>query len=187
MPLNIKVLIAVTSLSLLTACRSDTLEITAAPLPTLTPVVATPTPGPLNITIDGAVAQPGGYTLSPGSRADDALRAAGGPTADADLVQINLAWALRDGDRVHVPRVGELLPTPTPFGLSVDGRVDINLADATMLETLPKIGPTTAERIIEYRATNGPFETIEQVQEVRGIGPNTFETIRDLITVGDTP
>jgi len=88
---------------------------------------------------------------------------------------------------VHVPRVGEVLPTPTPYGLSVDGRVDLNLADAALLETLPKIGPVTAQNIVAYRETYGPFETIEQIQEVKGIGPVTFEQIKDLITVGAAP
>jgi competence protein ComEA len=184
---RIKTLTVIASLSLLTACRSNALEITAAPLPTLTPTAPTPTPGPITISIDGAVAQPGDYTLPPGGLADDALRAAGGPLADADLERINLARELHAGERVHVPRVGEVLPTPTPFGLSADGRVDLNLADAALLETLPKIGPVTAQNIVAYRETYGPFETVEQIQEVKGIGPATFEAIQDLITVGAAP
>jgi competence protein ComEA len=81
----------------------------------------------------------------------------------------------------------DVLSTPTPHGLSSDGRIDINRADAALLQTLPKVGPTTAQRIIEYRETQGPFETIEQIQEVRGIGPATFEGIKDLIVVGEIP
>jgi len=171
----------------LTACRSSALVITAAPLPTLTPTAPTPTPGPIHVSVDGAVQHPGDFALPPGSLADDAVRAADGPAADADLEQLNLAQALRDGGRVHVPHFGEVLPTPTPYGLSVDGRVDINLAGAALLETLPKIGPVTAQRIIEYRETQGPFVTIEQIQEVKGIGPATFEGIRGLIVASETP
>ena len=180
-------LVATALLLTLTACHSPDLVITAVPLPTITPTAPTPTPGPLHVSVGGAVQQPGDYTLPAGSLLDDALRAAGGPTDDADLVQINLAQDLYDGQRVHVPYPGEVLPTPTPHGLSADGRVDINLADATLLQTLPKVGPTTAGRIIEYRETQGPFETIEQIQEVKGIGPATFEGIKDLIVVGEIP
>ncbi len=181
------VLVATILLLTLTACHSPDLVITAAPLPTATPTAPTPTPGPLHVSIEGAVQQPGDYTLPPGSLLDDALRAAGGPTDEADLEQINLAQELYDGQRVHVPRSGQVLPTPTPYGLSSDGRIDVNLADAALLQTLPKVGPTTAQRIIEYRETQGPFETIEQIQEVKGIGPATFEGIKDLIVVSETP
>lgn len=167
----------------LTACRSSALVITAAPLPTVTPTTPTPTPGPLNVSVDGAVNKPGNYRLPPGSRVDDAVRASGGSTADADLERINFARILNDGGHVHVPRAGEVLPTPTPYGLSADGRVDINLADAALLETLPGIGSAIAGRIIEYREMNGSFKTIEEIQEVQGIGPATFGEIKDLITV----
>jgi competence protein ComEA len=174
-------------LLVLTACRSPDLVITAAPLPTFTPASPTVTPGPMQITIDGAVNRPGSYTLPPDSLVDDALRAAGGPTADADLERINLARELRDGDQIHVPHFGEVLPTPTPYGLSVDGRIDINLADAALLETLPGIGPALAQRIIEYREMNGPFETIERLLDVQGIGPAKFDGIKDLVAVSVSP
>jgi competence protein ComEA len=171
----------------LTACQGDALVITAAPLPTITPTAPTSTPGPIHVTVDGAVQRSGEYTLPPGSLVDDALHAAGGPAGGGDLERINLAQVLHDGDRVHVPRYGEVLPTPTPYGLSADGRIDINLADAALLETLPKIGPVTAQRIIEYRETHGPFEALEQIQEVKGIGPTIFEQIEELITVEHPP
>jgi competence protein ComEA len=174
----VKILLLLT----LVACRNSAMEITAAPLPTISPTLLTSTPGPLQVTVDGAVEQPGTYTLPARSLVDDAVRAAGGPTTDADLERINLARELNAGDRIYVPSVGEIIPTPTPFGISPDGKIDINLADAALLETLPGIGPTYAERIIEYREMNGPFETIEGIQEVKGIGPTTFERITDLIT-----
>jgi competence protein ComEA len=167
----------------LTACDSSAVVITAVPLPSVTPLLPPATPGPMDVRVDGAVEQAGSYTLPPGSLADDAVRAAGGPTADADLERINLARELRDGDQVHVPRFGEVLPTPTPYGISADGKIDINLADAALLESLPGIGPAIAGRIIKYREMNGPFETIEELQEVQGIGPATFEGIKDLITM----
>ena len=181
------VLIKIALLLTLTACGNAALVITAAPLPTITPVAPAPASASIHITIDGPVERPGDYALPPGSRADDAVRVAGGPTADADLAQINLAQILRDGQHIHVPRLGEVLPTSTPYGLSADSRVDINLADTALLETLPKIGPTTAQRIIEYREMWGSFDTAEQIQEVQGIGPATFAQIKDLITVNEHP
>lgn len=181
------ILASIALLLALTGCRSSATVITAAPLPTITPAAPTPTPGPIQVPVDGAVGRPGDYTLPPGSLVDDAVRAAGGPSADADLERVNLAAALGDGQQVHVPRFGEVLPTPTPYGLDADGRVDINLAGAALLETLPQIGPKTAQSIIEYREAQGPFETTEQIQEVKGIGPATFEKIKDLITVRESP
>jgi competence protein ComEA len=133
------------------------------------------------------VHEPGTYTLPPGSLVDDAVRVAGGPTADADLERINLARELYDSDQVHVPRFGEVLSTPTPYGVSADGRIDINLADAALLETLPGIGPTIAQRIVEYREMNGYFTTVEELQAVSGIGPGKFEKIREQIAVGERP
>jgi competence protein ComEA len=171
----------------LAGCSSDARVITVAPLLTIPPTAIPPTPGPVRVTIDGPVGQPGNYTLPPGSLVDDAVRAAGGPSANADLARINLAQALHDGQHVHVPHFGEVLPTPTPYGLDASGRININLSDIDLLQTLPKIGPTTAQRIVEYRKTHGSFEAIEQIQEVKGIGPATFENLRDLITVGRTP
>ena len=176
-------LLSIVLLLILTACRSSALVITAAPLPTITPTAPTPTPGPVTVNVDGAVKRPGSYTVPPGSLVDDALRAAGGPTADADLARINLARELRDGDQIHVPRFGEVLPTPTPYGVSADGRIDINLADAALLETLPGIGPVIAQRIVEYREMNGPFEAVDEIKDVNGIGLTIFEKIEDLITV----
>jgi competence protein ComEA len=171
----------------LAACRERALVITAAPLPSLTPIRPTLTPGPVTVTVDGAVVHPGDYTLPTGSMAVDAVRTAGGPTDDADLERINLARELRDGDRVYVPHVGEIIPTPTPYGLSADGKIDINLADAALLETLPGIGPTIAQRIVEYREMNGPFGAIEEIQKVSGVGPAKFEGIRASIAVDELP
>ena len=172
---------------LLTACRSSALVITAAPLPTPSPILPTATPGPVMVSVDGAVNRPGQYTLPPRSRVNDVVQAAGGPTVDADLERINLALILYDGERVHVPSLGEVIPTFTPYGVMTDGRIDINRAGVPLLETLPGIGPTIALRIVEYREMNGPFGTIEDVQKVSGIGPAKLEGIRGLISVGEGP
>jgi competence protein ComEA len=155
-----------------------------APRPTATPI-PTETPGPIRVYVSGAVAQANVYSLPAGTIARDAIDAAGGVTADADLNRINLALPLEDGTHVHVPSIGDAptlepgaVPTATP-----PWPVNINTASQADLETLPGIGPATAEKIIAYRETYGPFNTIEEIQDVSGIGPATFEDIREIIVV----
>lgn len=156
------------------------------PDPSATPL-PTATSGPMQVYISGAVVRPDVYTLPPGAIVRDAVEAAGGLTADADRDRINLAQHLSDGEHVHIPRVGEA-PTPAPqvsAGTPTpSGPIDINTATQAELETLPGIGPALAQRIIEYREEHGPFTSIEQIQNVSGIGPAKFEAIKDLITVG---
>ena len=163
--------------------------VVSTPLPTPTPL-HTPTPAPIRVYISGAVQQPAVYELPVGSIVQDAVTAAGGPSSDADLDHINLAVELRDQQQVYVPRQGETNPPPVISGGGSDSggtasaQVNINTATAAELETLPRIGPTTAQRILEYREANGPFATIEDIQNVPGIGPATFEGFQDMITVG---
>ena len=118
----------------------------------------------------------------------DAIDVAGGPASDADLDRINLAIELRDQQQVYVPREGETHSPPPISGgggaADTGALVNINTATAAELETLPRIGPTMAGRILEYREANGPFKAIEDIQNVQGIGLTTFEGLRDLITVG---
>ncbi len=151
------------------------------PEPTATPA-PTPTPTPLRVYVYPAV-----YRLPPGSLVEDAVRAAGGAAPDADLDGINLARELSDQQQVYVPREGETDPPPPLSGGEVSPPeqplVNINTATAAELEALPNIGPTTAQRIIEYRQNYGPFESIEQIMEVPGIGQVTFEKIQVYITV----
>ena len=160
---------------------------TPVPTPTSLP---TPTLAPIRVHVSGAVRQPAVYELSPGSIVQDALDAAGGPVPDADLDCINLALELRDQQQVYVPRQGETNPLPPVSGGASDGEgsvgelINVNTATTVELETLPRIGPVTAQRIVEYREANGPFETIEDIQNVPGIGPATFEGLKDLTTVG---
>ena len=172
-------------LLILSACHSPDLVITAAPLPGAHSTMPTATADKVCTSVDGAVQHPGDYTLPAGARVVDAVHAAGGPSTDADLAQINLAQTLSTGGRIHVPRVGEVVPTATPFGLCADGRLNINQADVALLQTLPKIGPVTAQHIVEYRTLHGPFQNIEQIQAVKGIGPATLAQIEALITVGE--
>jgi competence protein ComEA len=161
----------------------------ATATPDLTP---TPTPSPLRIYVTGAVLHPDVYFLAPGSIVKDAVQAAGGVTGDADLVGINLAQELQDQQQVYVPHAGEVEPPPPvrggepeslPGSRAMDIKIDINTATAEQLDSLPGIGPAFAQRIIEYRETNGPFKSIEDITLVSGIGDATFAKIRDLITV----
>jgi competence protein ComEA len=112
------------------------------------------------------------------------MEAAGGPTEDADLERINLALPVSDGQQVHVPRQGEdNPPVQPPSGQPAPGaKVNINTAGIELLESLPGIGPALAQRIVDYRQSHGPFERIEDVTEVSGIGEAIFEAIQDLIT-----
>lgn len=164
--------------------------------------VPTATSGPLRVFVNGQVAAPDVYELPPGSILQAAVAAAGGLTNEADTAVINLALPLQDGMHVYVPAEGEMVAEP--INLAAPGDVDsgsaivdttvtgsggnpINLNTATLeeLDSLPGIGPSTAQKIIEHRETNGPFATIEAIMDVSGIGPAKFEAIQELITVGN--
>lgn len=150
----------------------------------------------IKVDVSGAVQDPGVYELSKDVRVEEALDAAGGFSSDADqpwiAKNLNLAVKLSDGDKLYIPKVGEGAP-PASAGV-VSGtetsstpdcsRVNINTASAATLdECLPGIGPAYAQRIIEYREAHGGFKSIEEIQEVSGIGPKTFEKIKNQITV----
>lgn len=159
-----------------------------APSATPTPAV-TPTPAPLRVYVSGAVRSPGVYRLPPDSLVQDAVLAAGGETETADLVAINLARPLADGEQVHVPTRGETPPPaararePTPgVGTTPSAPatpLDLNTATAAELEALPGIGPKTAEAIIAGR----PYSSVEDLLRVKGIGPVTLEKLRPYVTV----
>ena len=136
----------------------------------------------------GAVATPGLYELREGDRAVDAVAAAGGFAEGADQSQLNLARFVTDGEQIVVPVVGATPPTGPQQGGSapgaqVPGKVNINTADAAALETLPRVGPAMAARIIEWRDTNGRFTAVEDLMSVAGVGEKTFEQLKDLVTV----
>ncbi|SJN27856.1 ComE operon protein 1 [Micrococcus luteus NCTC 2665] len=159
---------------------------------------------PLRVHVVGEVARPGVVSLAPGSRVADAVRAAGGPTRDARAERINLAAPLDDGQQVLVPSAhtpqdaldrvagaAQEQPTPTtgragagdePGGAGPGGTVDLNTADAADLQTLPGVGPATAEKIIAHRETVGPFSGLQDLDAVSGIGPATLDRLRDLVS-----
>jgi len=144
----------------------------------------TATPPPMQVYVTGAVARPDVYPLPQGSIVKDAILAAGGPAPDADLERINLAASLSPGQQVHVPRLGEDAPPSLPARSETigDGRINVNTAGAALLETLPGIGPSLAQRIVEHREANGPFQSVQDLVAVPGIGPATLARFEELIT-----
>lgn len=137
-----------------------------------------PTPAPITVYVTGAVASPGVLSLPHDSRVQDALNAAGGTAANADLARVNLAAPLHDGDQIHVPAVQEApIETATP----TDARIRINSATLEELMTLPGIGEATAGAILAYRDANGPFADATALDAVEGIGPATLEELAPLI------
>ncbi len=139
----------------------------------------------------GAVRSAGVYRLPAGSRVADLLDAAGGGLPDADLDRLNLAEVLVDGSQVYVPVVGETVPAApepvspesgTPAGSGE--LVPVNTASTEELESLPGVGPATAGAIVEYRNEHGPFQSVDDLLEVSGIGEAKLAQIRDLVTLG---
>jgi len=148
-------------------------------------VASTTTSEPATVLVHvvGAVRAPGVVELDSGSRVTDALDAAGGPTADADPSQLNLAAPIADGERIAVPRIGEIVaPPPSGTGDERVGPVNLNTATAAELDTLPGIGPALADAIMQARAER-PFTSVDDLRRVRGIGDARFEQLRDLVTV----
>jgi len=136
--------------------------------------------------VSGAVAAPDVYRLPAAARVKDLVLAAGGLAADADMERVNLAAPISDGEHVSVPRIGDA----PDEGMATSGEsgggglVDINSASAAELDALPGIGPAIAARIIEQREANGPFTTVEDLQEVKGIGAALLAKIAPLVTAG---
>ena len=140
-------------------------------------LLPTPTDGLLTVYVTGAVASPGVYTVPMGSRVDIAIQAAGGFVSGAEKESINLAALLEDGQQINVPG----LINSSHINA---GRVNINTATVAELDSLPGIGPTTAQAIVDYRLLNGPFQFIQDIRNVPGVGPATYDSIKDYITVG---
>jgi competence protein ComEA len=140
-------------------------------------LLPTTTPGLLTVYVSGAVATPGVYTLPEGSRVDAAITAAGGMLPGAEINNINLALPVVDGQQINVPGIVETSHVNA-------GRVNINTATLDELDALPGIGPTTAQSILDYRQEHGPFQIIQQIQNVTGVGSATFAGIQNYISVG---
>jgi competence protein ComEA len=139
----------------------------------------------LIVDVAGAVHQPGVYEFAEGDRVIDAIERAGGALPKADLSLLNLAAALVDGTQILVPKAGPAVPGAVPGATpgSTGGLININTASATELEALPGIGEVLSATIVEYRTQNGPFTSVDQLEDVSGIGPATLEEIRDQVTI----
>jgi competence protein ComEA len=148
------------------------------------PSVAAP---PLLVHVLGAVTDPGLVELDAGARVVDAVAAAGGFTAEADPAGVNLARPVVDGEQLVVLAIGEVPPPPASGGASVtgagDGLVHLNTADVAALDTLPRIGPALAQRIIDWREANGPFTSVDQLLDVAGIGDAVFSGLADKVAL----
>lgn len=151
------------------------------------------------VEVVGAVATPGVYRLPTDARQGDAVAAAGGLRADADVAAVNLARRLRDEERLVVPTIGPAAPAapdsagtegvaggvePTGAAGAAAVPVNINTATVEQLETLPRIGPALAARIVAYREERGPFRSVEDLAAVEGISPQMVDELRSLVTVG---
>ncbi len=182
----------------------------------LTPAPATPAPptlapAALKVYVTGAIAHPGVYALIEGDRIEDAVRAAGGALADADLDSLNLSARVQDEEQIRVPHRGDNAATPTlitptaapavaaapaagaaapaaagsaPAALPAAHSINVNRADAVTLAALPGIGPVLAGRIIAYRTAHGPFAQVQDVKLVSGIGDAILAKITPYITTG---
>ncbi|GAA2240234.1 hypothetical protein GCM10010413_47610 [Promicromonospora sukumoe] len=158
--------------------------------------------GGLLVHVVGEVARPGLVTLADGARVADAVEAAGGVTRKGDLTAVNLARTVVDGEQLYVPKPGEPVPGvagPGGSGSAASGAgaggaasgaagsggtIDINTADAVGLEALPGVGPSIAQAIVEWRETNGAFASVDELDDVPGIGPATLDELRDSARVG---
>ena len=137
--------------------------------------------GALYVHVLGEVGRPGLYELDVGARVVDALAAAGGTTDEADLAAVNLARVLADGEQLRVPSVHERAAEGE--GNAGDGLIDLNTADQATLETLPRIGPALAQRIIAWRDEHGRFASVDDLLAVSGIGEKMLAGMRDLVRV----
>lgn len=159
------------------AAPSETVALDGADAATAAPS------GELYVHVLGAVHQPGLYVLDLDARLVDAIAAAGGTTEDADLAAINLARMLADGEQIVVPVIGNPEAVPGGGAEPSDGLIDLNTADQAALETLPRIGPALAQRIIEWREQNGRFTSVDDLLAVPGIGEKLLAGMRDLVRI----
>lgn len=156
-----------------------------------TPPIAASDVSQVVIDVAGKVRHPGLYRVPPGSRIDDAIRAAGGALPGVSLISLNLAARVSDGQQILV---GVDPPTPIPVPASpgaagtsaasgTGGLVNLNTADLTTLQNLPGVGPVTAQHILDWRTQHGRFTSVDQLQDVSGIGPVKFAGMKDQATV----
>lgn len=152
-------------------------------------------PGVVLVHVAGAVTAPGVVRLPAGSRVNDALSAAGGATADADVNRLNLAQVVQDAQKIHVPRHGEPMSAEAADGAAAGAgggdagagapgtKINLNTADVAELDALPRVGPVLAQRIVDWRREHGAFKSVEELDAVDGVGPKMLEALLPLVTV----
>ena len=180
-----------------TAIPIETEEVDASAPESLPDDGVTVGDGEVCVDIGGAVKNPLVARLPYGSRIEDAILQAGGLDAEADIRQINRAEILVDGQKIYIPKKGEVISEPGISSATADGaagisggtsaaaagKVNINMADLSELQTLTGVGPVTAQKIIDYRTQSGRFSRIEDLKNVSGIGEKTYEKMKDQVTV----
>lgn len=143
-------------------------------------------PRKVTVYVSGEVKKPGLVTLDEDKRVADAVNAAGGVIETADVDHINMAAHLEDGMQVRVPMrlrdAGEKGGAAST-GRQADGKINLNTATEKELQELPGIGPAMSARIVEYRESNGAFQSIDDIKKVRGIGASKFEKLKDRVTL----
>lgn len=156
----------------------------------------------VTVHVVGEVNSPGVVTLNEGARINDAINAAGGRTEEADLSKVNLAYVVEDGIQIYIPSIRDVTTVGENKFIREDagddvintnasndesnrqgGKVNINIASVEKLQTLPGIGQSTAQKIVEYRTQNGKFKTEEDIKNVAGIGESKYNSLKDKITV----
>ncbi len=148
----------------------------------------------IKVYVSGEARHPGVYELPADARADDALQAAGGPTSDAALEMVNLAKRLSDEEQIHIPgqpdggdsgRASDVIPSVSVGAVEAgqSGKLNINTATLEEFTSLPNIGPSRAAAIVEYREREGPFDSVDDLMNVGGIGEKITDSIRDLVVV----
>jgi competence protein ComEA len=152
----------------------------AAPAPAFVPAAGPAVPQLLVVDVVGAVRRPGLLRLAKGSRIADAVARAGGTTRRADLAQVNLAAPLADGEQVVVPALGVASTSGTDPATPA-GPVHLSTATAEQFDSLPGVGPVTAQKIIDYRTQHGAFASVDELDAIPGIGPAKLDQLRGLV------
>ncbi len=173
--------------------RGHSITLSPAPTPTLTsPPYPTATPEPIFVQISGEIQHPGIYALDEYSRLETLIELSGGFTDIADIERINMAAVLRDGDYFFIPAKDQEIPETarnapsnlyTAQDTGYEYPLDLNQASQEALESIPGIGPSKAEDILNYRDTIGSYSNLEELLNVPGIGDVTLESLRDYLFV----
>ena len=149
----------------------------------------------IKVHVIGEIISPGLYELDEGARINDLILLAGGKTKKADLSKVNLAYQLSDGEKIYIPSIsdevstyiyndaGENVLQDENTSSSKTGKININKATISDLEKISGIGPSLANKIINYRDSNGKFNSIDELKNVSGIGDKKYESIKEYITI----